>query len=220
MIHYPWRKIYADLREFDTATLYEAAKICGAFSSRLRPLTHGVRLVGRARTVLCPPGDNLVLHQAVASATTGDVLVVQACDESYGMWGEILTEAAIARGVAGLVIEGGVRDVEAIRLLKFPVFFTSTSVRTAKKRAAGLINIPIACAGCLVHPGDVIVGDETSILAFNPSDIGAILESARKRRDFENEVKQGLRSGDTTLQLLQLELADPSVKHEVSGENG
>ncbi|MBV8141452.1 MAG: RraA family protein, partial [Verrucomicrobia bacterium] len=113
--------IVGQLRALDTATLFESGARA-TMGPEIRMLSGDCRLAGPALTVMCPPGDNLMIHLAVARAQTGAVLVVQSHDPGYGVWGEVLTIAAMARGIAGLVLDGSVRDLGAIRRLGFPVF--------------------------------------------------------------------------------------------------
>src|SRR2546425_10884388 len=121
------------IANFDTATLYEAAGQQGAMVPEIRPLARGTRLAGPALTVACPPGDNLMLHAAVADAAPGDVLVGQGHDFSFGVWGEVLMTAAQARGIAGLIFDGAVRDGGALRGAGFPVFCRAVSRRRGAK---------------------------------------------------------------------------------------
>src|SRR2546426_5440032 len=119
------------IANFDTATLYEAAGQQGAMVPEIRPLARGTRLAGPALTVACPPGDNLMLHAAVAGAAPGDVLVAQCHDFTFGVWGEVLMTAAQARGIAGLILDGAVRDVGALERAGFPGFCRAVSMRAA-----------------------------------------------------------------------------------------
>src|SRR2546422_11582239 len=121
------------IANFDTATLYEAAGQQGAMVPEIRPLARGMRMAGPALTVACPPGDNLMLHAAVAGAAPGDVLVAQCHDFTFGVWGEVLMTAAQARGIAGLILDGAVRDVGALERAGFPVFCRAVSMRAATK---------------------------------------------------------------------------------------
>jgi len=133
--------------DFDTATLYEAAGQQGAMVPEMRPLSRGMRVVGPAFTVACPPGDNLMLHAAVAAAARGDVLVVQCHDFAFGVWGEVLLTAAQARGIAGLILDGAVRDVPALERSGFPIFCRAVSMRAATKVRRGIVRMPVTCGG-------------------------------------------------------------------------
>src|SRR2546422_5358412 len=139
------------IASFDTATLYEAAGQQGAMVPEIRPLARGTRMAGPALTVACPPGDNLMLHAAVADAAPGDILVAQCHDFTFGVWGEVLMTAAQARGIAGLILDGAVRDVEALERAGFPVFCRAVSMRAATKARRGLPRVPRARGGPLVR---------------------------------------------------------------------
>lgn len=199
------------LRAFDSATIYEANGRTGATEPGLRTRLPGSRLVGRARTVLCAPGDNLALHHAVAAARPGDVLVAHALDARTGVWGEVLTVGALARGVAGLVIDGAVRDIDAIRDLGFPVFSRDLAITGATKDVPGALDLPIPCCGQLVRSGDWIVADDSGVAVIAPDRVEAALDAAQARIDGEERVIGGLRAGGTTVELLGLPPAAPTT---------
>ena len=192
------------LISFDTGTLYEAAGE-GAFAPGLRMLSGRGRVAGPALTVACPPGDNLAIHLAVAQAREGEVLVVQAHDWSYGVWGEVLTIAAMARGVRALVIDGSVRDLDAIRELGFPIHARGTALVGTTKREPGAVRAPVTCCGRLVQPGDLIVADVSGLVAVRPDRVEEVLAAAAARRDKEAGIVRQLRAGRTTIELLGLD---------------
>jgi 4-hydroxy-4-methyl-2-oxoglutarate aldolase len=192
------------LIDFDTGTLYEAAGE-GAFAPGLQALSGNGRVAGPALTVACAPGDNLAVHLAVGQARKGEVLVVQTHDWSYGVWGEVLTVAAIARGIRALVIDGGVRDLDAIRELGFPVFARGTALVGTSKRDRGIVRAAVTCSGQLVRPGDLIVADVSGVLAIRAERLGEVLAAATARRDKEAGLLRQLRDGRTTVDLLGLE---------------
>jgi 4-hydroxy-4-methyl-2-oxoglutarate aldolase len=163
------------------------------------------RVAGRALTVMCPPGDNLMIHAAVARAEPGDMLVVQSHDVGYGVWGEVLTVAAQAKGIIGLVLDGSVRDLAAIRRRAFPVFARGVCLRGAAKSREGTVNTPISCGGQLVWPGDMLAADESGIVAMPPAEVEEILVRAEERSRKEATIMSELRSGRTTIELLGLE---------------
>jgi len=191
------------LVEFDTGTLYEAAGE-GAFPPGLRMLSGSGRIAGPALTVACPPGDNLAVHVAVAGAREGEVLVVQTHDRGCGVWGEVLTVAAMARGIRALVIDGSVRDLDAIRELAFPVFGRGTALLGTGKREAGSVREPVTCGGRLVHPGELIVADLSGLVAIRAERVAEVLAAAAARRDKEAGMLRQLREGRTTIELLGL----------------
>jgi 4-hydroxy-4-methyl-2-oxoglutarate aldolase len=203
----PSKSALRELRTFDTATLYEAAGRAGAMASDIRPIQSGYQVVGPALTVACPAGDNLMLHAALAGARPGEVLVVQCHDDSFGVWGEVLTTSALALGVAGLIIDGGVRDIPAIRESGFPVFCRAISIRGAAKKRSGLVRMPISCGKILVWPGDMIVADDSGVIAIPVSELESTLANARARQAKEDDMMKALRKKQTTLELLNLKPA-------------
>ena len=199
------QELIAALAAFDTATLFEAAGQKGMVDPGIRPAWTGAQLCGRVFTVWCPPGDNLMLHQAVAAAEAGDVLV--ACTNNFtlaGAWGEILTVAAQARGIAGLVIDGAVRDTSAIASRGFPVFTRGLAIASCTKERFGVLNEPLIFGGIWVRPGDVIAADVDGIVVIGQEHTGQVLEAAEKRRDREAGIMEQLQKGRTTLELLGL----------------
>ena len=190
---------------FDPATLYEAAGQKGMVDPSIRPAWPGARVCGRAATVECPPGDNLMLHIAVANARPGVIIVANVSSYlSAGAWGEILTAAAQARGVSGLVIDGAVRDIDAIRETKFPVFSRGLAIGSCSKERSGKLDIPIELGGATVRPDDVIVGDADGLVVIEQERLETVYETAVSRRKRELEIISQLREGRTTIELLGL----------------
>jgi 4-hydroxy-4-methyl-2-oxoglutarate aldolase len=175
----------------------------GALDAGLRPLWQGIRLCGTAFTLRARVGDNLTLHQAIYAAQAGDVLVADAGGYTEaGMWGDVTTTAAMARGIEGLVIDGAVRDVESIRQMRFPIFSRGVSMKGTTKKSLGEIGVPIALGGVTVNPGDLVLGDEDGVVVV-PKEIAAeVLEAARRKEAYEEGLRQQLRAGKTTLELL------------------
>lgn len=199
----PEMDLIARYAQFSAATVYEAAGRVGAMTHEIRPIAPGMRLCGSAFTVCCQPADNLTLHVAIALARPGDVIVadVGECTE-VGHWGEITTVAAQARGIAGLVINGGVRDVAQIRQRGFPVFAPSISMKAAVKETPGTINHPIVCGGVLVRPGDLVLADDDGVVVVARERIETVLEAAIAREKREAEVICRLEAGELTLDVL------------------
>jgi len=185
------------------ATVYEAAGQQGAMAHTIRSIAPGMKLCGSALTVQCHPADNLTLHAAIALAAPGDVIVadVGECVEA-GHWGEITTVAAQVRGVAGLVINGGVRDIEPIHQRGFPVFSQSVSMKATVKKTPGLINHPIVCGGVAIHPGDLILGDDDGVVVVAQAQAETVLAGAIAREEREAEVMRRLQAGELTLDVL------------------
>jgi 4-hydroxy-4-methyl-2-oxoglutarate aldolase len=187
------------LSEFDAATLYEAAGGQGMVDPAIRPMWSGAHVCGPAVTVSCPARDNLMLHHAVAIAAPGSVLVANAERYQYaGAWGEVLTVAAQARGVAGLAIDGAVRDIEAITERRFPV------IGTCKKKQIGTLNEPIDLGGTTVRSGDIVVGTGDGVVILDGHSIEQVLQAAVARRTREAEIFRQLEAGKTTIEILDL----------------
>ncbi len=212
------RDLVREFADFDPATLYEAAGKRGMVDPAIRPAWPGARICGAAMTVQCPPGDNLMLHKAVAAAQPDDVIVASVDNHVIaGAWGEILTVAAQTRGVVGLVIDGAVRDIEAIARLGFPIFSRGLAIGSCTKNRPGTIDCPLNFGGVTVYPGDIVVGDSDGIVIVDRTCAGAIYESAVERRRREQEIIAKLRQGKTTLELLGLNgAADPEAEEEGS----
>ncbi|MBP2228154.1 4-hydroxy-4-methyl-2-oxoglutarate aldolase [Azospirillum agricola] len=188
------------------ATLHEALGRKGAMAHPIKPLYPGMRLCGPALTVSCGPTDNLMIHIAVALAKPGDVLVVdfKGMTEA-GPWGDVLTAAAKARGIAGLVIDGCVRDATTIRGMDFPVFCRGTSMKgTNKTDAGGTVNTGIACGGVLVSAGDLVVADDDGVVVVPQAQAADTLAKAAAREAAEEGYREKLGEGETTLTILKL----------------
>ncbi len=186
------------------STLHEAGGKIGALPAQIRALDPKFRVCGRALTVHSPGGDNLWLHRALAIAQPGDVMVVYASGAyDYGYWGEVMATAAQARGVAGLVMDGCVRDLTALRAMNFPVFARGTCMRGTGKDfgALGWINYPILLGDISVAAGDLIVGDEDGVVAIPSGRVDEVLNLAEQREAKEAQVMERLRRGETTLAI-------------------
>jgi len=191
-----------ELSAYDSATVHEAYGGRGALDSALKPLDNRMKVCGPAATVLARPGDNLILHKAIYVAAKGDVLVVSAGGYvEAGPWGEIMTLAAQERGIRGLVIDGSVRDSNAIRELRFPVFSRGVCIKGTTKDTLGTINCPIQVGGVSVHPGDAILGDADGVVAVAARDLPGVLEKCRQRKEKEEKIREELKKGKSTLEL-------------------
>jgi len=185
------------------STVYEASGRYGAMAHDIRPMSPGLRMCGHALTVRSQPGDNLTLHAAIALARPGDVIVADVgayCEA--GHWGEILTVAAQARGIVGLVIDGSVRDVTPIQVRGFPMFARAVSMKATVKESAGLINHPVMCGGVLVHPGDLVLGDDDGVVIVERGRAEEVLRATIEREEREAVVMQRLVAGELTLDVL------------------
>jgi 4-hydroxy-4-methyl-2-oxoglutarate aldolase len=193
-----------ELLELGSATLGESG--AATMRARVRPAWPGARVAGPAFTARCTPTDNLAIHVAVAEAPPGSVLVVSVGDAAeLGYWGEVLTTAAESRGIAGLVIDGGVRDVDALEAHAFPVFSTMVALRGATKEHAGAVGEPVTVGDVPVHTGDWIVGDRDGVVAIPAGTVDTVRATGRARADKEAAFFVALRAGTTTIDLLSLD---------------
>ena len=198
-------EVIRHLAEFDAATLYEAAGQRGMVDPAIKPMWLGAKVCGPALTVSCPPRDNLMLHHAVAVAAPGSVLVATAEGyECVGAWGEVLSVAAQARGIAGLVIDGAVRDIEAITERCFPVFSRGLAIGACKKEQIGTLHEPIDVGGVTVYSGDIVVGTADGVVILEIESIEPVLQGAIARREREAEIFRQLQAGKTTIEILHL----------------
>ncbi len=193
-----------DLLELGAATLGESG--AHAMRARLRPVWPGARVAAPAFPVSCTPGDNLALHVGVAHAPAGSVLVVDVGNERQrGYWGEVLTTAAESRSLAGLVIDGCVRDTEALAAHQFPVFSTGVALPGATKEHPGRVGRSAAVGGVEVRAGDWIIGDSDGVVVVPAAALDDVLAAGRARAEKEARFFTELRGGATTLDLLGLD---------------
>lgn len=194
----------SELRMLGAATLGESGALI--LPSRLRPAWAGAELAAPAFPVRCTPGDNLAIHVGVARAPAGSALVVDVGGVAgRGYWGEVLTTGAEARGLAGLVIDGGVRDVAALEAHAFPVFCSMVALPGATKRERGSVSLPVSVAGVPVRLGDWVVGDVDGVVIVPGAELAAVLGAGRARSQKEEGYFEALRTGATTVELLGLD---------------
>ena len=172
----------------------------GALSSRIKAVWPGIRMCGTAMTVQCGIGDNVMLHKAISMAGPGDVLMVTNgdFDEGGGMFGGMMAASLKSRGAAGLVIEGACRDTVLIRKLEFPVFSRNVCIKATTKLCPCRINHPIVIGGVLVNPGDLVFGDDDSVVVVPREMAEAVLKVAEQREANEEVLLQRILKGETT----------------------
>ena len=191
---------------YSAATIHEALGKYGALPSGIRPVSPAMKLCGRAFTIQSMPGDNLLLHRAIAQASPGDVLIADMSGfYEAGYWGEILTVASQARGIAGLVLDGCIRDANEIEELGFPVFSRGLCIRGTTKYGKGSLNEPISIGDIRIEPGDVIVGDRDGLVIIPASRVEETIEKSEARIQKEQRTMQALRDGKTTLEIYSWE---------------
>ncbi|MGF7234277.1 MAG: RraA family protein [Frankia sp.] len=205
------RELLAAAAQLPTATLHEAAGKIGALPAALKPVRPGMSLAGPALPVLSPPGDNLWLHRAIDAASDGEVLVVAfgpgaADPRQHGHWGEVMAVAAAARGIAGLVIDGGIRDGDQLAERGFATFASSVCIRgTAKDpHGIGAVGEAVVIGGVTVNHGDLVVGDADGVVVIPAAAVDIVVREARRREDSEQMIFDRLESGESTIDVYRL----------------
>jgi 4-hydroxy-4-methyl-2-oxoglutarate aldolase len=200
--------VVAELGALGVATVHEAAGRTGLLGAHLRPVWPGAAVAGTAVTVLCWPGDNLMIHAAIEQAQPGDVLVITTTSPSSdGFVGELITTALAARGVRGLVTTTGVRDVSAITEARFPVWSQSISAQGTVKATGGAVNLPICIAGTAVAPGDVVVADDDGVVCIPRLAAAGVAADGQLRAQREAEARQAFANGELSLDRYGLRTA-------------
>ena len=188
-----------------TSTVHEAYGRIGLMKPYLRPVWAGGEAAGTAVTVLAQPGDNWMIHVAVEQCRPGDLLVVGCtADNTDGMFGDLLATSLQARGVAGLVIDAGCRDVKSLREMGFPVWSKAVSAKGTVKSTLGAVNIAVVCAGVNVHPGDAVVADDDGVVVVARKDAGDVAAKAEKRHADEEGKRQQLAAGMLGLDMYNM----------------
>lgn len=208
-------EVVAGLGEAGVATAHEAAGRVGLLDPGIRPIQAGSRVAGSAVTVLCPVGDNMMIHAAVEVVADGDLLVVATTAPStYGMFGELLATSLRARGCRGLVIDAGVRDIADLRRMGFPVWSRAVHAQGTVKETPGAVNIPITLGGTRVDPGDVVIADDDGVMIVPRGSATAVLDACRERLAKEDETRRRLESGELGLDFygLRAKLEDLGVR--------
>ena len=194
--------LITELSQFSAATIHEALGKSGNLPSAIKPINATMKICGPAYTVKTMPRDNILLHRAYAYAKPGDVIVAS-CSGFYeaGYWGDLMSLGAKTKGIAGLVIDGCIRDADDIEAMGFTVFSRGLCILGTSNHGDGTLNEPIIIGDILINPGDIIVGDRDGVVVVPQNRIEEAIEKSKARELKEENVRQQLREGKTSLQI-------------------
>jgi 4-hydroxy-4-methyl-2-oxoglutarate aldolase len=193
------------LARFGVATIHEAMGRVGLMKPYMRPVYPGARMCGTAVTILLQPGDNWMLHVAAEQIQPGDIVIAACTTDSFdGFFGDLLATSYRARGAAGLVIDGGVRDVKDLTAMGFPVFSRAVHAKGCTRATLGSVNVPVVCAGAPVNPGDVVIADDDGVVVVPAAAAAAVAEAAAARTANEEAKRARFAAGELGLDMYSM----------------
>lgn len=204
-IERPSQELLDAYSKLDVSTIYEAQGKQGILDPVLKPILNNTMIVGPAVTVICPAGDNLMIHAAIEVVKPGDIVVITTEGNNVlGMIGELIVTALMKKGVKGIIMDSGIRDVRQIRDMGFPIWTREVLSQGAQKVRGGWVNAPAVCAGVMIHPGDIVMADDDGVVVVKQEDFESTLTLSQARLAKEAGTIEKIESGQISLDFYNL----------------